>query len=292
MTKESESAPTTTTTVLSVDTNINVIYDGDSEDNTNCGGRNKNEDEPTRDGGGSTNETRQADATKTPGDKMSEFVNFDRVEAENGGYEQENYASCLVERSQHDSPLISDQAGRLNFWQPINNRGALHLVAHYTYRLAPAKLTRRESFRTPIERAPSDNATALDKLIRSSQLERDQVWLVASCEDDLTATMMAQEDATATLHSKSAALLAELTRQQVDPATAEVDSEVVVRQFNLTGLNEITNKYLLLLKRHDERRATRIACCKVTKTNTMPAFDLVPEHANKTTSQLIEATRN
>lgn len=224
----------------------------------------------------------------------SEMSRFDEAEAENGGYERENFATCLVERSQGDGQQIEDQSGRLNFWQPINNRGVMHLAAHYTYKLVAAKdkqaRSRRESFRAPIERAPSDNPAALDKLIRSSHLERDQIWLVASCEGNFTPPIQPSSEAgtpPSATGSASSKLLAELTRQQVDPSTVEIDSELIVGQFNLTGVNEIANKHLLLLRRQDERLATRIACCKVIQTNTMPASGL-PERANKT----IQATRD
>lgn len=270
---------------------LNEVYDNEVYINS---GNNQGEERAGNSTQKAADDQQQQQPQPKTSNKMGDFVNFDRVEAENGGYERENYATCLVEGSPSDGQQIQDQAGRLNFWQPINNRGVMHLVAHYTYKLAPAKqLRRRESFRAPIERAPSDSPTALDKLIRSNHLERDQIWLVNSCDANFTPPSSSSVAAAAASSSPSpdqvsaGQLLAELTRQQVDPATVEVDSELVVGQFNLTGLNEIANKHLLLFRRRDERLATRIACCKVIQTDTMPAIDL-PERANKT----IQATRD
>lgn len=295
---------------LVVDTNINVIFDSEHNNNSNCvcncdhGGQSDNSTtlKPNSTTGSGHDEQQQAKSAG--GSKMSDFVNFDRVEAENGGYEKENYASCLVEKSPNDSEQINDQWGRLNFWQPINNRGVLHMVAHYTYKFAEQQqqqlrqvkqLRRRESFRAPIERLPtaadsSPTTSSLDQLIRSNHLNRDQIWLVNSCDpNDFTA---AADDKTIDDSSGSQRLVAELTRQLVEPAMVEVDSELIVGQFNLTGLNEITNKHLLVVRRQDKGRAARIACCKVSQTDTMPASDL-PERANKTTTvQLTQATRD
>lgn len=204
---------------------------------------------------------------------MGDFVNCDRGE----DAEHENYATCLFapfgktatlqSTSNNTRYIIGGQTGRFNFWQPINNQGVLHLLVRIRYQLdikesstefnatAIHQINKRESFRAPIERAPNGNDSSQHSS-RTSTLLKHQVWLVDSCDSDVPAT---------------GRLLTHLSPTgNGGGGIVDVDAEIAVSQFNLTGTNAITNKYLLL----NLPDGIPVGCCSVSQTDNLPASEL------------------
>lgn len=197
------------------------------------------------------------------------FVNSDQ----NDELERENYASCrmdLVKDIRYDSGESKSSGfyGRLNFWQPVNNSGVMHLVARINYnrdsiskQQVSHNITKRESFRTPIERPPAEGISADREALRLRN--KHQIWVVDSCEN----------------YKQRSNLLAELI--PTDPMSynyqfansngnnnnnnnlVNIDAEIIVSQFNLTDTNQISSRYLTL----ELPDNLIIACCQVINTN-------------------------
>lgn len=215
--------------------NLNVIYDND----TTIVELHQSKQQPNEDPQLTPSITgKQRIMTNT---KIADFVISDRAEEQ----ERENFATCLLE-----SQSRRQQIGRLNFWQPVNNGGILHLNVHVRYRrdlsgLSWHALNKRESFRTPIEQPPANGLLA-----EAKPNLRHQIWLVESCaraEDGLKRRLVSEVRPTGDANGEF----------------VDVDAELVVAKFNLTGPNELANKHLTF----NLPNGKPISCCKVAITD-------------------------
>lgn len=209
--------------------------------------------------------TQQGRTPSTSSKSMSDFVNSDRTE-EN---ERENYATCQLESINNTTSIIG-LIGRLNFWQPIQARGALHLLARLRYlekqqeRQLPQKLSgldrrRRESFRAPVERAPAEGTFVNNT---KSKLSRHQIWLQPngcfSLNDRRLLVEISQTNLDETSNGSSSRLI-------------DIDAELMLSQFNLSGQsNVIIDKYLTL----ESPNGIPLGCCKVSQTERMISSEL------------------
>lgn len=243
--------------------NINVIYDNDTtvlelQTNDNYDGLNSNANLFSK--------------HKSPS-KMNDFINSDRTEE----VERENYATCLFEPL-GDSRRVGSQMGRLNFWQPINNRGALHVLVRFRYteytmnetnsREPVHSIKRRESFRAPIERVP-DGINSGPQMNNSIEKKKHQIWLANECK---------------TIHQHDGQLLIEVSptieSSQPDNGSKVIDfdAELTIAHFNLSGANSIMNKHLIIeLPNHhlnSKQVGREFACCQVKQVDTFPITEL------------------
>lgn len=158
--------------------------------------------------------------------------------------QQDNYATCPLDFSAANAPL-SSSVGRMNFWQPIKNRGALHLLARLRYEptlvVVSANQTgsegrqsrlRRESFQTLIERvAPSSGGLQNESATGKARPHRvHRLWLLDDCGSAQTRR----------------SLFAELKSHELPNATVDLDAELVLAKYNLTEPNSIIGKCLQL----------------------------------------------
>lgn len=250
-------------TTVSLD-NLNVIFDNDTSIvevshsssplslspttaiNINSSNRHSSDNEP-----------------RLKGSVRDGFINGEHSEEA----DRESYATCRLIPDQNDSELEKTFYGRLNFWQPVNNGGVLHLVARILYKSVNHTtdynhtIIKRESFRTPIERPPVEGISADREAIRLRN--RHQIKLVQRCQD---------------IASQDGELFAELitaspnvfsgNKMDVDNRKEEdrnivFDSEMIVPRFNLTDINGIEGRYLSLVSPKNKT----IACCRVETTN-------------------------
>lgn len=242
--------------------NINVIYDNDTtilelSPNDNYGGL-------------SLNSLIFGKQHKSPS-KIGEFINSDRTEE----VERENYATCLIEPF-GNIKHINSQAGQLNFWQAINDRGPLHIlvrIRHKEYENSKLNTTndlrhpvhpieKRESFRAPVEHIPTG-------ITDGSRLNRKiyQIWMANECKTVRNDRQLLVE-VSPTFE----------TPQQTDGhKVVDFDAELTINHFNLTGKNSILNKHLIIeLPDQLNRReiAREFACCKVNQVNSFPVNEL------------------
>lgn len=190
------------------------------------------------------------------------FINGDHIDE----IERENHATCRMVLIQNitDEREQANFFGRLNFWQPVNNSGVMHLVARIQYSQSLTSnhnhtISKRESFRAPVERPPAEGIPA-DKAI-SRLLNKHQIWLVQSCNS----------------YKKLDSLLAELTpTPQVTPNATTSDKlvnfdvELVVAHYNLTESNELADRYLIFQLPNGKT----LACCQVNLTENPPINEL------------------
>lgn len=206
----------------------------------------------------------KATAGSSSQSSTSSFVH--REHADESQEQQDNYATCLLTVPTEPSSAaatqvnISKLAGRLNFWQPIQNRGVAHMIARLRYEYnsnnsskditTSTKLDssqqlrrrRRESFQSLIERAPpamkDQNETTMSRPSMGNQLVH-QVWLH---DDDCTnAVAIANVNKGETQVKRK--LLAELKAIVVN-GTIDMDSELIIGHLNLAETNSILNKCL------------------------------------------------
>lgn len=204
-----------------------------------------------------------------PAKPLNQFVNRDRNEE----FEQENYATCLFESNLTNGTSL---VGRINFWQAINNRGVLHLLARLRYELKTNTLisgnssmkhavNKRESFRTLVEKTPSDGA---DELAAGRQpiKPKHQLWLIESnleCQSERAALQLSKRRLLAELSSAFSTMSQKLN-------TVDIDAELAIGQFNLTGSNDLINRWLVF----SLPDGSPIGCCRVTQSSIMPASEL------------------
>lgn len=242
--------------------NINVIYDNDTTvvelpTNDNYEGLNSN--------------TVSFGKHKSSSKMMNDFINSDRTEE----VERENYATCLFEPL-GNSKQVSSQVGRLNFWQPINNRGALHVLVRFRYiehNLNGANLSepahsvkRRESFRAPVEQIPDGINNSL-QINNSIKKKKHQIWLTNECK---------------TIHHDRQLLIevnptVESSQPNNESKVIDFDAELTIAHVNLSGANSIINKHLIIeLPDHlnNKQVGREFACCKVKQVETFPITEL------------------
>lgn len=193
---------------------------------------------------------------------------------------KDQFATCSLEQQRPTS--VEDLVGRLDFWQPIENRGILHLVARIVYSLPTANSQahnetrrKRESFQILIERrAPSDLDGDFQFENTKSQREekqpiqlRHELFLADDCEPN---NRRAGDNQTAA----SGGLFGEIKSTKISASgarrTVDIDAELVVGQFNLTGTNGIENKCLQLKLLHEDRGTELIGKCQVKVGATAP----------------------
>lgn len=221
-----------------------------------------------------------ASSTNANGNKFKGsdgFINTDH----NDEIEKENYGYCKLNKV-GASAGIQHQAdslffGRLNFWQPIHNGGIMHLVAKIRYTKQTTSIeqpqasslhniTKRESFRAPIERPPAEGISPEQEASR--QKNKHQIWIVPSCQVDSNNDWPRKH------------LVAELNPPLSGPEFApidnnstsfsnivNIDAELMVPRYNLTETNEIANKYLMI----EMPNGNALACCQVNLTAQAPS---------------------
>lgn len=250
--------------------NLNVIYDNDTEHIDLSPPQQQQQQEQLLVAG---NERGQRGSNGSVKQAKSSFVHgehFDDIQEQ-----QDAYATCLLEpikRNSADDVVVTNLTGRLNFWQPIQNRGVLHLIARFRYvstatprgagepgDLATARGARekRESFQTPIEHRPPI-LTELDRQKHDMVVQKQrhhQIWLLKECPDSLTSNDINSDNSNGTVASaqaesqarqvQSGTLLAEVKSKE-SQGTIDIDAESVVGKFNLTDTNSIMNKCLEL----------------------------------------------
>lgn len=209
--------------------------------------------------------------------KLSDFVNSDQPEET----EKENFATCLLEEFSGQQ-IAQNLIGRLNFWQPVNNRGVLHLLVRIRYmRINDSQRAnsrkRRESFRTPVERAPMNSSSTLLIHPEFSAKFRHQIWLVDNCKSNslvLNKTNHTNLLAEASIYSDALSSPNRInnTNNNINN-TADIfdlDSELIVAKFNLTGTNGLVGRHLNFVVPSGEQ----VACCQVTNSDILPASEL------------------
>lgn len=193
---------------------------------------------------------------------LNDFINSDRNEELES---KENYATCLLEAMEKSNVSVSDLIGRLNFWQPINNGGVMHLLVRVRYHQLKGhqqqqqrqskSIAKRESFRIPIEKPmDSDLNNSRSVKISENRYEKHLIWLVDNCS------------------SGERKLLAEVSSTNTTAnSLVDLDAELIVSQFNLTGNhNQISEKHLLF----NLPNGQSIGCCKVNLIETLPVNEL------------------
>lgn len=260
-------APNYETTNLAID-NLNVIYDNDTTIVELATAPHAKQRPSTSGGAGTPNSFVHSESA----DQVQET--------------SDQFATCLLEPSLAAGSQFHGLVGRLNFWQPIQNRGVTHLVARLRYSIrspaepdqsqassakaagpgAPAR-RRRESFQAPIERAPGDADAHQQQPVEAvgSKL-RHCVWLV-----ERAAGLAGCATADGHAHQTDGKLVAELVstatvsgdRSQV----VDVDAELIVAHFNLTGTNSLAGKCLHLSLADGLQP---IGVCEVTLSDDLP----------------------
>lgn len=212
-----------------------------------------------------------------------------REHADETQEQQDNYATCLLmetlSEADHPPVNITKLAGRLNFWQPIENRGVAHMIARlrYSYDSEPRgtplsdssrQLLRRkrESFQTLIERAPpsmkdqSETPTMTRPAAMGNQLVH-QVWL--HDDDDCTGAIRVNGEP----GKEQRKMVAELKAFVVN-GTIDMDSELIVGHLNLTHTNSILDKCLrmnlLLANDENQTREIQVGHCKIVQSDSLP----------------------
>lgn len=202
---------------------------------------------------------------------QSSFINFDDVDcADESNKNSDNFATCQLEQvsANHRSAANSNKIGRLNFWQPKENRGATHLIARFRYHSNQTRAAsdagttlarkRRESFTVPIGRE-------MPPTIEASQMRflRHKIWLSSSadCSPASSNTLM-WELKVPSASNESAQLV-------------DVDAESIVgKNFHLVGDKSIVDKCIVLtVSSAGDAAELPVASCKVVSANSMPLTD-------------------
>lgn len=301
--------------------NLNVIYDNDTT-LSDLIAQQRTQSQPSKPATSAASEPTSSTNEPILSGPKSLFVNRERNE-DSLMNERENFATCKLE-----PPLLvytngtvqncrngngteqfgTNLVGRLNFWQPIYNRGILHLLARVRYtRVRPepassnetvtapnespvaemksAERNKRESFRIPIERARPFNGSqpmnddwhAISAASTSNLPQRDigkqtsprhQIWLVTP---DSSCGCGAS--------SKSAPqLVAELRRsEQTDVSVSgagvvDIDAEIALGRFSLAPSTSSTDNANNLIGKYLSLTFgdETVACCQVTQSDTLP----------------------
>lgn len=227
---------------------------------------------------------------------MGDFVNCDRPEE----MERENYATCKLEPIQtenktSESPQeIEALLGRINFWQPINSRGILHMLVRVRYQQQqqtissqPGRLiTKRESFRLPIELPPTNSSSLIGSATNSRGNRKHIIRLSADdCSTISDKKMMANlSDQNQIIVGEPSATTTGSLMGQIEKNLVDLDAELSVAQFNLTGLNELVKKYLVLTLPSGKP----IGCCQVIETEQLVSSEL----DNLPSIQVVQPTRD
>lgn len=249
--------------------NINVIYDNDTtvlelplDDNY----------------GGLSSGNSLSFGKHKSSSKMGDFVNSDRTEE----VERENYATCLIEPF-GDVKQVGSQVGQLNFWQAINNRGALHILARFRYTEHGVNkdntatndsrqpvfhsIEKRESFRAPVEHIPIgiNNSVGINNYLKRSIY---RIWMANECK-----AVVNNERSLFIELSPSI----ELPQQNDEIKIVDFDAELTIGRFNLSGPNSILNKHLVFElpdQFNKQEMARKFACCKIKQVDSFPVNEL------------------
>lgn len=238
--------------------NLNVIYDNDNEP------AELNLTSAPVNGFGQYQANKREQTNGETAPSKSGFVHSEHAD---GVLEQrDNYATCSLQSTKANNSLARNLVGRLNFWQPIENRGVLHMIARLQFELsnnttAAATLTRRrrESFETLVEQvAPNQGQPAIEtrKTIK--------IWLSNDAqESDCHNSLVANS-------TGSRKLFAELiwaANEQFNKTVVDIDAELVVNRFNLTAPESIIGKCLHL---EHEQESFTFATCKILSSANLP----------------------
>lgn len=258
--------------------NLNVIYDNDTTLTIEMASSTPPSLSPDV---GAPNEVANQSTGCGKWRSQGSFVNF-----ESGDDIQEvsdQFATCLL--AGNKSAHIQQLLGRLNFWQPIKNRGLLHLIARIQYNTTAHERKRRESFQTIVEHRPHTNETTTTSSPTGGQL-RHQIWLLDLGEEDCNSVDGSQLAGLNAINNLLGEMVSTTTRETHPNGgehskhllTVDIDAELIVNRFNLTGAaNPIVEKCLVLTGAGNEKQAggepTRhsIGSCRVTLSDRMPS---------------------
>lgn len=225
------------------------------------------------------------------------FVNSERADEE-PQEPQDNYATCLLEPTNVDSdstPGGHNLTGRLNFWQPVQNRGVMHLVARLRYEVNLTNVAnsrsgreRRESFQTLIERAPPSHMELGSSAASSSPVaELDQLKHSMAARNQVVHQIWLNEChllANSTASETNGRLLAELKAFVTNGShLVDIDSEATVGHFNLTDTNSIVDKCLhltQLVPGESTGAHISLAHCRVAQSERLPPVNELDQPAS------------
>jgi len=276
--------------------NLNVIYDNDtaitgSAYEKSTGDSSKGQTPPMSENNGTFElNLRNKHANNNV---QSGFINMDQTEPDETNKNQDNFATCLL-ASIRDGKAI----GRLNFWQPKENRGAAHLIARFRYPKGEyltrtndkLERKRRESFSVPIEGETPQNMMDNCNQV-TMHLLKHKIWLRHPLNDtDCSSTIEPIRNNNSTI------LMSELkvpSSKHDSDELVDLDAETIIgKSFHLAGDESFVGRCIALTvsmnssNKSDESENDKnseanifLATCKVTSSSTMPSNDHELDHS-------------
>jgi hypothetical protein len=269
----------------------------------------------------SHNSTPTTTTTRPPAQSMSTSSFVHREHADETEEQQDNYATCLLIAANDGSNQanagggVAKLAGRLNFWQPIQNRGVTHMIARLRYEYHSSSINSQSADETNNTNIATDGSSSTHDKQRSRQ-KRESFQALIERPPPVMSMAKPAPTAHTLIHqirlydhdcsslpplttnnsaSKAGKLVAELKADLVN-GTVDMDSELIVGHLNLAEPNPIINKCLrvILTKANgrsdpiDRVRVSQqeandeldVGHCKIVRSNILPPVSELEQSPN------------